>query len=201
MKQSRTNLLPSALAALGTACLPITAFAHVGHGVSAGATAGLLHPLTGLDHLLAMIAVGVWAAQVGGRRVWVLPVTFLACMICGGMLAVVSLPEQVVEGAVLTSVLALGALIVFSVRAPVIVALAIVGGFGAFHGYAHGAELPAAGSAISYGLGFAISTASMHALGVLTCLAAGKATMGPRLVRIGGVGVIACGGLLLVGAL
>src|SRR3954465_11694900 len=197
MKKAKSNLLPSALTAVAAALLPVTAFAHVGHGTS-GATAGILHPLTGIDHLLGMIAVGMWGAQLGGKRVWMLPATFVGCMVCGGLLAAVHVPAWLIEEVVLTSVLVMGALVAFSVRTPTVLGVLVIGGFGAFNGYAHGAELPAGTSALTYGVGFVISTAMLQFLCVSLCLVLQKLDVGPRTVRACGACIAACGALLLV---
>lgn len=140
--------------------------AHPDHG--SGYLAGFTHPFTGLDHLLAMLAVGVWAAQLGGRAKWVVPVSFIACMVVAasvGMSGIAALP--MVESGVATSLLLLGLLIAFSVKVPVALSASIVGLFAIFHGYAHGAEMPLLSMPWVYATGFVLSTAALHGAGLL----------------------------------
>ena len=140
------------------------ALAHPGH--PDGALAGLLHPLTGIDHVLAMLAVGLWGAQLGGRAQWLLPVGFVACLAVGGMLGMAGLALPMVEAGILASVLLLGALIGFAVRLPLLPSLGIVGVFALFHGFAHGTEMPAATSGALYALGFVAASAALHGVGL-----------------------------------
>jgi urease accessory protein len=187
------------IAAFAAALAPAAAQAHVGRAAG-GAAAGLLHPLSGLDHLLATVAVGLWAVQLGGRMTWALPLSFLACMAAGG--ACISLPEQLVEGMILASVLALGALIAFGFRTPPILAVIATGAFALFHGYAHANEKTSGASAFSYGLGILISTAALHVAGIILALTFGhRCEAGRRLVRVTGAAILACGVLLVAGAI
>ncbi|HAT30626.1 MAG TPA: urease accessory protein UreJ [Janthinobacterium sp.] len=140
------------------------AAAHPGH--NGGALAGLMHPLLGADHLLAMLAVGVWAAQMGGRARWLLPTSFLALLALGGVLGMEGVALPMIEGGIATSVLLLGLLIAFAVKLPATLGAAMVGMFAVFHGVAHGSEMPALSTAWQYGLGFVASSAALHALGV-----------------------------------
>ena len=149
------------------------ASAHPGH--DGGALAGLLHPFLGADHLLAMIAVGLWAAQLGGRARWLLPVSFVALLALSGALAMAGVALPMVEAGVATSVMLLGLLIAFAVKLPPAPGAAMVGLFAVFHGYAHGVEMPAAFSAWQYGFGFVVSSAALHGLG----LYAGLRSRGP----------------------
>lgn len=155
-------------------CIALTAIvfsnfaqAHPGH--ANGLAAGLAHPLLGLDHLLAMLAVGVWAAQLGARARWLVPTGFVTLMTLAGGLALSgnALPMLAGEGAIAASVLLLGLLIAFAVRMTPAVGAALVGAFAVFHGYAHGAEMPPAATAWQYAAGFVLSTVALHGAGLL----------------------------------
>ena len=144
-----------------------SAFAHTGQGdVGSGFVAGFLHPITGLDHMLAMLAVGMWGAQLGMPALWVLPVAFPLVMAFGGVLGILGLPLPATEPAIVLSVLLLGAVIAFGRRPPLAVAAALVAFFAIFHGYAHGRELPAAASAIGFSAGFVLATGCIHLTGI-----------------------------------
>jgi len=168
--------------------------AHPGHNV-AGFAPGLAHPFSGLDHILAMIAVGLWAAQIGGRARWAVPATFVGAMTLGGLLGMAGIPVPFVEQGVLVSVFLLGLLIAFAVRLPLAATAPLVGAFALCHGYAHGAEAPQNASAFIYALGFVVATASLHAIGIGFGLMIQR-LCSPSLVRASGVAVIALGGLL-----
>jgi urease accessory protein len=172
-----------------------TALAHTPGTGEAGLAAGFAHPLLGVDHIMAMVAVGLWASQHGGRALWLVPASFVAVMAVGAALAqVAALPA--VELGIVGSLLVLGALVAFSARLPVAIGALIVGVFALFHGHAHGAEMPA-GSAALFGLGFVAATALLHGLGV----AAGlywRSTAAGWLVRAGGAAVAATGVVLLI---
>lgn len=157
-KFARWSIAPVALAASAAAS------AHPGH--ADGALAGLAHPFMGLDHLLAMVAVGVWASQMGGRAKLLVPVSFVAIMALSAGLAMAGVALPMVEGGIATSVLLLGLLIAFSVKVTPALGAGIVGLFALFHGYAHGSEMPAMGSAWQYGLGFVVATGALHAVGL-----------------------------------
>ena len=134
------------------------------HG--AGFEAGVTHPFTGFDHLLAMLAVGMWAAQQGGRAQWSIPLAFVAMMTLGGILALTGVHLPMVETGIATSVLVLGLLVTFSARLPLAAGATLVGIFALFHGHAHGAELPLAASPVEYALGFILATAALHGIGI-----------------------------------
>lgn len=150
---------------------------HNGHGTetasalhSVGLGWGLAHPFTGLDHVLAMVAVGLWAVQFGGRGLWALPLSFIGAMAAGlgcGSIGLVSLEGAVIEPLLVGSVLTLGALVAFAVRLPMLPSAALVAACAFLHGQAHGAELPAGMSAGMAALGVLLSTAALHAAGVL----------------------------------
>ena len=181
------------LAALALALLAAgPALAHPGHGASF--VAGLTHPLSGADHILAMAAVGLLAAQRGGRALWLWPVAFVAAMLGGYGLGVAAPGAPLVEPGVLASVIVLGAIMAAQARTPLAVGAVLIGAFGLTHGYAHGSESPA-GARLGFLLGFALTTALLHSAGLLMGLAA-RQTRRPLLVRIAGAGV-AAGGLVL----
>jgi urease accessory protein len=152
--------LPVTLIAL---LLPATALAHTGRDHGGGFASGLSHPLLGPDHLLAMIAVGLWAGLWGGRALIAYPVTFLAAMLAGGLIGVGGAELPVVEPAILASVIVLGALVALAFRVPMAVSVAGLALFGLAHGYAHGVEGP---GSTGYALGFVIATAALHGLGI-----------------------------------
>lgn len=182
--------LPLALA-LGLAATP--ALAHLDPGEHGSFLAGLSHPLFGLDHVLAMVGVGLWGAVLGGRARWTLPTSFVGSMIGGFALALAGVGLPFVEPMVLASVLLLGLAVALLVRMPLGAAGALVGLFGLFHGHAHGGELGAAG-ALSFGLGFVAATAVLHAAGLFIAWGYSKGMRHARLVR--GMGwATALGGL------
>ena len=140
--------------------------AHPGHD-TASFGAGLVHPLGGLDHILAMLAVGLWVAQLGGRARWMAPATFIGVMTLGGALGLAHVSLPFVEQGILLSVLVLGVLIAAAVRLPLVASAAIVGLFALCHGFAHGAEMPDTAAGFTYGAGFALATALLHGSGLL----------------------------------
>ena len=146
--------------------LPAVAIAHTGVGETTGFIHGFSHPLGGVDHLLAMAAVGLWVAQIGGRALWVVPSTFVILMILGGALGFSGIPVPFIEEGILASVLVLGVLIAGAFKFPVIFNALIVGFFALFHGHAHGTEMPVAIGATSYSIGFALATAMLHTVGI-----------------------------------
>jgi len=149
------------------------AFAHVSAD-HLSMTSGMLHPLSGADHLLAMLAVGIWAAQLGGKAKFAAPAAFVTMMLAGFGLAVANVALPFVEPAILASLIGLGLLVALAVRVPVAASAGVVAVFALFHGYAHGAEFGTA-SALTFAAGFAISTAALHATGfVLARLASAK---------------------------
>jgi urease accessory protein len=141
------------------------AFAHPGHNVS-GFAAGLMHPFSGLDHLLAMVAVGMWAAQSGGRKIWLLPATFMTMLAVGAGIAMQWQALPLVEAGIAASVLALGLLIALSLQLPASLSVALTALFGLLHGYAHGLELPQCAAPMEYALGFLAATATLHISGI-----------------------------------
>lgn len=156
----------AALLFLSLAMFPASAVAHQPEGESGGFAAGLLHPVTGLDHILAMLAVGVWGAQLGAPAIWLLPVTFPLVMAFGGMLGLMGLRLPGIEAGIALSAVVLGFMVLREARPKPAVAAIIVGFFAIFHGFAHGSELPAGSSAILYSAGFVIATGCIHAIGI-----------------------------------
>lgn len=141
-------------------------FAHPGHEHASSFMTGFSHPMGGLDHLLAMVAIGLWAASIGGRALWAIPVAFVMTMILGGGLAVAGMSVPFVEQGILLSVVVLGALVLFAKRLPILVCVAIAGAFALFHGAAHGMEMPLTANGLQYALGFAVATAGLHVVGL-----------------------------------
>lgn len=172
--------------------LPSLAHAHVGVGETGGFLHGMGHPLGGLDHICAMLAVGLWAAQMGGRAIWAVPLTFASVMALGGILG---LHVPSVETGIIVSVLALGVLIAASVHLPLATSIAIVGLFAVFHGHAHGGEMPENASGLAFGVGFVIATAFLHACGIGLGIAIQRLAS-PAVVRFAGIAIVFCGGYL-----
>jgi urease accessory protein len=171
------------------------ALAHTGMEHAVSFAAGFKHPWTGLDHMLAMVAVGLWAGLNGGRALWAWPVAFVGVMVAGGALGIAGVPVPMVEPGILASVIVLGLLVLGAARVPVAVGAAVVAVFALLHGAAHGAELPAQASASTYAAGFAIATALLHGIGLgVARLAAGE--RGQLLVRGAGA-LVAVGGVAL----
>jgi urease accessory protein len=157
------TLLPIALLLF---VLPATASAHSETGHAGGFSSGFLHPLTGLDHIVAMVAVGLWGAFLAGRAMWLLPVVFPVVMALGGALGVLGVPVPSVETGIALSGVVLGLMIVFAVKPPLWVAAVIVGVFAIFHGHAHGTELPESANAMTFAAGFVVSTGLLHLAGI-----------------------------------
>ena len=183
------------------ACMisPNLAFAHIGQGdIGGGFVSGFLHPVLGFDHVVAMVAVGLWGAQLGQPAIWVLPVTFPLVMAFGGVLGGMGVPIPGIEIGIAVSAIALGLMVTFAVRPPLWMAAILVGIFAIFHGHAHGAELPESANAISYSVGFVVATGSLHALGILIG-AINKWPQGRKVLRACGALIAACGGYFLIG--
>jgi urease accessory protein len=157
---------PSLVLSAALLLLPLSALAHVENGAAGGFVSGLSHPVSGLDHVLAMVAVGLWGAQLGLPALWVLPVAFPIMMAFGGMLGLMGAPIPGVEGGIAVSAIVLGALVLGQMRLHLGIALAIVAFFAIFHGHAHGTELEAGQNALLYSLGFVIATGLLHAVGI-----------------------------------
>lgn len=187
----------TAVAILAASTLP--AFAHLNPAEHGSFIAGVSHPLFGLDHILAMVAVGLWAALLGGRAVWMVPTAFVGTMMAGFAVALAGLGLPFVEPVIAASVVVIGLLALVALQVPTVVGMIMVGFFAFFHGYAHGGELGEAG-ALSFCAGFAISTALLHGLGVATGLGMGRlagGSTGRWVTRLAG-GLTALGGVWLV---
>ena len=182
----KMNLSKSLLALGLLVFLPNMACAHILPGSSHGFQDGFLHPMTGWDHLLAMVAVGLWAAQHRGRAVWLIPSSFVGVMLLGGILGVAGVQVPGVELAIAISVLALGALVATKTRFTPSLSMTVVGLFALFHGYAHGHEMPAAASALPFSVGFVLATALLHAAGLAAGLGFQKQ---PRVLRWAGAAI------------
>jgi len=171
---------------------PSLVYAHTGFGGVNGLWDGLSHPLTGLDHICAMLGVGLWAAQRGGRALWLVPLAFLIVMALGGVLGTLAVSIPFVEQGIVASVLILGILIAASVRLPLLVSVLIVGTFALFHGHAHGAEMPHTVSGLMYGVGFMMATATLHLSGMAIGLVAQRSAS-TWLLRYAGAALVLCG--------
>jgi urease accessory protein len=184
--------LPHYLAMVLATLLPAAAWAHPGHGE--GFWPGFLHPFFGLDHLLAMVTVGILAIQIGGRALWVIPAAFIVAMAAGGALDHAGITLPLTEPLVAVSVLLLGLLLVSRVRIPVVAGALLVAVFAPFHGAAHAAELPALANFMTYALGFLLATALLHAMGILAAIAARTR---PLILRLAAAPIALIGAWLL----
>jgi urease accessory protein len=162
------------LAAAATAGFSTAALAHVGDHSHMSFTEGMLHPFSGLDHVLAMVAVGLWASLLGGRALWLLPLTFPAVMAVGAGLGLSGVTLPWVEIGIAGSVMILGAVVALALRPSLAISVPLIGAFALLHGYSHGIELPASASAVGYGVGFSVATLMLHAVGIATGLIAGR---------------------------
>lgn len=180
-----------AVAALG-ALWAQTAAAHVGQGEAFGFLTGFLHPISGLDHVLAMVAVGLWSAQLGAPAIWVLPVAFPLLMAMGATFGFLGMPLPGVEYGIAASAIVLGAAVAFEIRPAIVVAGLVVGMFAIFHGHAHGTELPPGESALLYSIGFVIATGCLHAAGIAIGTVY-RRSWGRKLLRAAGTAVAAGG--------
>lgn len=155
-----------ALAITVLVLLAVPAFAHPQKGEAVGFLTGFRHPISGFDHVLAMVAVGLWGAQLGTPAIWLLPVAFPMVMAVGGMLGLMGVPIPGIEYGIALSAIMLGAAVMFEYRPKLGIAAALVGFFAIFHGHAHGTELPPGQSAMLYSIGFVIATGCLHAVGI-----------------------------------
>jgi len=167
MKQSYYNTTALAFwISTVTVLWPLYAWAHVGSGEAGGFLTGLQHPVSGLDHVVAMIAVGLWGAQLGNPALWVLPVLFPMMMAGGGMLGLMGIPLPGVEIGIAISAIVLGTMVFAEARLNIQLAMVIVAFFAIFHGHAHGTELPAGQSGLLYSMGFVAATGCLHGVGI-----------------------------------
>lgn len=174
------------------AALPSFAYAHTGVGEAGGFMHGLMHPVGGLDHVCAMLAVGLWAAQMGGRSVWAVPLTFVGVMALGSALGTQGIALPFVESGIALSVLLLGVLIAAAVRLPLWLSSSMAGAFALWHGHAHGAEIPAAASAMAYVLGLMLASALLHVAGIAFGWSMQRAAR-ERIMHWAGAGIALCG--------
>jgi urease accessory protein len=183
--------------------VPTAAFAHPGGGDAHGLVHGFAHPFGGLDHVLAMITVGLFAYQLGGRALWLVPASFVLAMTAGGALGLAGIPVPFVEAGIAASVLVLGTVVALGVRAPVAVAMALVAAFAVFHGHAHGTEMPLDTAVAAYAAGFVLATALLHAGGVTLGLLIGRFSeaYGRLGFRLSGGLVALAGGAILLHAI
>ena len=190
-----SRLLPAVALALA---MSGPAFAHTGHGAAFSFSSGFLHPFGGLDHVLAMVAVGLLAAQLGGRALWLVPGTFVTMMALAAAAGVSGMPLPGTEYGILLSIIAISLPVALALGMPVALAMALVGIFAIFHGHAHGAELSAEVAAAPYVAGFALATALIHAAGILFGLTLGRLAMGRLALRIAGGAIVLAGCFLAV---
>lgn len=188
-------------ASLFLAMSAAAAEAHTGVGSTMGFGQGFGHPFSGLDHVLAMVAVGLFAANLGGRAMWLVPVSFVAMMAVGGMLGIAGVAVPFVEIGIALSVVVLGAAVALNWNLPVAAAMTLVGFFAIFHGHAHGAEMPVDASGLAYGAGFMLATAILHITGIGAGLGVGAAARGysRRITQAGGSAMALAGVAILAG--
>jgi urease accessory protein len=193
----KTRHLPLALA---LTLMAAPAEAHIRQGEASGFLSGLAHPVSGLDHIIAMVAVGLWGAQLGAPAIWLLPVTFPMVMAFGGFLGLIGIPLPGVEIGIALSGVLLGAVVLLEFKAPLYIAAALVGLFGLYHGHAHGAELPPGEDGLLYSLGFVLATGALHAAGIAIGTIH-RWTWGRTVLRLAGAGISLGGVAFLVEAL
>jgi urease accessory protein len=176
----------------------VTANGHTGEGIADGFASGFLHPIFGLDHVVAMVAVGLWGAFLGMPAIWLLPIVFPLVMAFGGALGVAGVPLPGVETWIAASAVVLGLCVALALKPPLWVAALIVGAFAIFHGHAHGTELPEAASPIAYAIGFVIATGLLHLCGIGFGLLS-RSTTGRYAVQAAGAAIAAVGVAFLTG--
>ncbi|MDP2761725.1 MAG: HupE/UreJ family protein [Sideroxyarcus sp.] len=190
MKHFLTRFTP--LFASGVILFPSFAFAHTGVGGHHGFLLGFIHPFSGFDHLVAMIAIGLWAAQMGGSARWKVPFSFVSVMAMSGLLSTFIAPMPFVESGITLSLLILGLLIAATIRLPVAASMLIAGTFAISHGHAHATELPQNISALTYAAGFVTATALLHRCGIGVATLLDKYGQA-KWLRITGAAVVLCG--------
>ena len=184
-----------AMLAGAIALLPSAATAHVDGTMHGHFATGFLHPLLGADHVLAMLAVGIWGAQLGGRSLWALPASFMTAMVLAAFAGMAGYEISYVELGIAASVAALGLAVAFAWQAHERVALALVSAFAALHGYAHGIEIPSAAAPAAYAAGFTLATALIHATGAALGIALSRPLHG-ALPKVAGLAIMTSGALL-----
>lgn len=197
------SLLTKAAAVLALVLIPSLAAAHTGVGGASGFLHGFGHPIFGLDHVLAMVTVGVFAWQLGGRAIWLVPTTFVLVLAVGGVVGVAGIDVPFVETGIALSVVVLGAVVALGIQAPVAVAVGLVGLFAIFHGHAHGAEMPEDAGGLAYGIGFMVGTALLHLIGLAIGYAIGAIgdRYGRAMVRGTGAAIALAGVGIFAGVL
>jgi urease accessory protein len=202
MHRNVLRLAIAAATAVPLVLVPAIASAHPGHD-AADLVHGFMHPLGGIDHILAMVAVGLLAARMGGRALWLVPASFVLTMAVAGLAGMAGMVVSHVEVGIALSVVGLGAMIAAGVRLPVAAAMGLVGFFAVFHGYAHGLEMPQTASGLAFGAGFVAATALLHGLGLALGLALGQAgePIARPALRLGGVATALAGAALLIGTM
>jgi urease accessory protein len=188
----KTSFQKTILFSVICCALPSLALAHPGHGIGTGFVHGFHHPFSGWDHLLAMIAVGLWAVQLGGRAIWAVPCSFVGTMILGYLFGMSGHEFSGLEQGISFSVLAFGLVIAFAARWKLPTCMPLVGTFAFLHGYAHGLEVPVSASGLTYTLGFVLATSTLHLIGMALGFLLNKCSTIP-LLRIAGVAVCLLG--------
>jgi urease accessory protein len=203
MNRIALRLAAASLVLVAAVAVPTIASAHPGHEGAPGFIHGFLHPLGGLDHILAMVAVGLFAARLGGRALWLVPASFVVTMAVAGVAGMTGFALPYVEAGIALSILVLGAAIALEMTMPVAAAMGLVAFFAVFHGHAHGAEMPETMSGLAYGGGFIAATAALHALGLGLGLAIGRTgeAFSRRILQVGGGAAALAGAALLAGAM
>jgi urease accessory protein len=180
--------------------LPTAALAHTGHGDTSGFLHGFLHPIGGIDHILAMVAVGVFAYVLGGKALWLVPLSFVLMMAVGFLLGIGQVDVPFVELGIALSSVVIGGAAALGRPMPVVAAMSLVGVFAIFHGHAHGAEMPVDASGLEYAAGFIVATALLHAAGIGAAMGVARlvgkygkpvAQVAGGVFALGGVGVLA----------
>lgn len=192
------SLLGIVTALASVALFTLPALSHVGENSGNGFLVGFTHPIFGWDHVVAMVAVGLWGAVLSKPAIWILPITFPLVMSLGAVLGILGLPLPAIEIGIALSAIVLGVLIAAMVKTPLLIAAVLVGLFAVFHGYAHGAELPVAVSPVSFALGFVVATGLLHLIGIgFGSLI--KFDLGKLAMRIAGAAIAAVGASFLLG--
>jgi len=188
------------LTSIAMLTLSSPAFAHTGIGTTAAFDAGVAHPFSGLDHMLAMVAVGLWAGLRGGKALWLWPAAFVGGMALGGVLGIAQVPLPLVEHGIVASIMVLGLAVAFAFSAPLSLGALIIAMSGLMHGHAHGAEIPADANGLHYAFGFLLATAALHATGVAATVLAVRCGR-PAMIRAAGALTAAAGLALAFGAI
>ncbi len=196
-----STTIKSSLLILFFLSLSPSVFAHAdAETLRGGFFSGFMHPLSGLDHIVAMVAVGLWGVFLGKPAIWVLPIVFPLVMAFGGALGVIGVDIPAIETGIALSGIVLGLAVAFAVKPPLWVAAIIVGAFAIFHGHAHGTELPNATSPLVFSVGFVVATGLLHLAGIAFGELA-RWSWGEKVVRIAGVGIAGIGSAFLMGVL